>query len=202
MGNIWNNCQKTRNEVLDDIKTANNITNQKMFIQKTSLSIIFSLEDNGLLKSIKSKNLIKGKVKSYKSNLEKTIHLDLNDFYLFYNSLLDSRSIFYEDKLKQCIRSGKIKDETESGFCPICDENTVDTMLKCYHCFCEKCIKTWLLEKTNSCPLYRLTINVDKNEDLFESQQWEIVTKINKNQYNEEMKDMFYKNLNKIVNNK
>ena len=66
MGNIWNNCQKTRNEVLDDIKTANNITNQKMFIQKTSLSIIFSLEDNGLLKSIKSKNLIKGKVKSYK----------------------------------------------------------------------------------------------------------------------------------------
>ena len=30
MGNIWNNCQKTRNEVLDDIKTANNITNQKI----------------------------------------------------------------------------------------------------------------------------------------------------------------------------
>ena len=197
MGSIWNNSKKSRDEVIEDIKTANNITLQKMFIEKTSVSISFSLEDSGIFKS---KNVIKAKVKSFKSEQKKTLKLDLNEFYLFYNSLIDSINIFYDDKLKETIKNGKIKDETESGFCPICAENTVDTMLKCYHCFCEKCIKTWLLEKTNSCPLCRLTINVDKKEELFESQQWEIVGKINKNEYNEETKERFYKILNKMIN--
>jgi hypothetical protein len=197
MGSIWNYSKKSRDEVIEDIKTANNITLQKMFIEKTSVSISFSLEDSGIFKS---KNVIKAKVKSFKSEQKKTLKLDLNEFYLFYNSLIDSINIFYDDKLKETIKNGKIKDETESGFCPICAENTVDTMLKCYHCFCEKCIKTWLLEKTNSCPLCRLTINVDKKEELFESQQWEIVGKINKNEYNEETKERFYKILNKMIN--
>ena len=197
MGSIWNNSNKSRDEVIEDIKIANNITLQKMFIDKTSVSISFSLEDSGIFKS---KNIIKAKVKSFKSEQKKTLKLDLNEFYLFYNSLIDSINIFYDDKLKETIKNGKIKDETESGFCPICAENTVDTMLKCYHCFCEKCIKTWLLEKTNSCPLCRLTINVDKKEELFESQQWEIVGKINKNEYNEETKERFYKILNKMIN--
>ena len=197
MGSIWNNSKKSRDEVIEDIKTANNITLQKMFIEKTSVSISFSLEDSGIFKS---KNVIKAKVKSFKSEQKKTLKLDLNEFYLFYNSLIDSINIFYDDKLKETIKNGKIKDETESGFCPICAENTVDTMLKCYHCFCEKCLKTWLLEKTNSCPLCRLTINVDKKEELFESQQWEIVGKINKNEYNEETKERFYKILNKMIN--
>ena len=197
MGSIWNYSKKSRDEVIEDIKIANNITLQKMFIEKTSVSISFSLEDTGIFKS---KNVIKAKVKSFKSEQKKTLKLDLNEFYLFYNSLIDSINIFYDDKLKETIKNGKIKDETESGFCPICAENTVDTMLKCYHCFCEKCIKTWLLEKTNSCPLCRLTINVDKKEELFESQQWEIVGKINKNEYNEETKERFYKILNKMIN--
>ncbi len=197
MGSIWNYSKKSRDEVIEDIKIANNITLQKMFIEKTSVSISFSLEDSGIFKS---KNVIKAKVKSFKSEQKKTLKLDLNEFYLFYNSLIDSINIFYDDKLKETIKNGKIKDETESGFCPICAENTVDTMLKCYHCFCEKCIKTWLLEKTNSCPLCRLTINVDKKEELFESQQWEIVGKINKNEYNEETKERFYKILNKMIN--
>ena len=197
MGSIWNYSKKSRDEVIEDIKIANNITLQKMFIEKTSVSISFSLEDSGIFKS---KNVIKAKVKSFKSEQKKTLKLDLNEFYLFYNSLIDSINIFYDDKLKETIKNGKIKDETESGFCPICAENTVDTMLKCYHCFCEKCIKTWLLEKTNSCPLCRLTINVDKKEELFESQQWEIVCKINKNEYNEETKERFYKILNKMIN--
>ena len=197
MGSIWNYSKKSRDEVIEDIKIANNITLQKMFIEKTSVSISFSLEDSGIFKS---KNVIKAKVKSFKSEKKKTLKLDLNEFYLFYNSLIDSINIFYDDKLKETIKNGKIKDETESGFCPICAENTVDTMLKCYHCFCEKCIKTWLLEKTNSCPLCRLTINVDKKEELFESQQWEIVGKINKNEYNEETKERFYKILNKMIN--
>ena len=184
MGSIWNYSKKSRDEVIEDIKIANNITLQKMFIEKTSVSISFSLEDSGI----------------FKSEQKKTLKLDLNEFYLFYNSLIDSINIFYDDKLKETIKNGKIKDETESGFCPICAENTVDTMLKCYHCFCEKCIKTWLLEKTNSCPLCRLTINVDKNEELFESQQWEIVGKMNKNEYNEEVKERFYQILNKMIN--
>ena len=197
MGSIWNSSIKSRDEVIEDIKVVNGITLQKIFIEKTSVSILFSLDDNGIFNS---KNIIKGKVKSFKSNKEKTIKLDLNEFYLFFNCLLDSKNIFYDDKLKLCIQNGTLKDETESGFCPICAENTVDTMLKCYHCFCEKCIKTWLLEKTNSCPLCRLIINVDKNEELFESQKWEIVAKINKNEYNNEIKDRFYNILNKTVN--
>ena len=64
MGSIWNYSKKSRDEVIEDIKIANNITLQKMFIEKTSVSISFSLEDSGIFKS---KNVIKAKVKSFKS---------------------------------------------------------------------------------------------------------------------------------------
>ena len=125
MGSIWNHSIKSRDEVIEDIKVINGITLQKIFIEKTSLSILFSLDDKGIFNT---KNIIKGIVKSFKSNKEKTIKLDLNEFYLFFNCLLDSKNIFYDDKLKLCIKNGTLKDETESGFCPICAENTVDTM--------------------------------------------------------------------------
>ncbi len=200
MGNIWNKSNKAREEVLDDIKIINAITLQKIFMDKTSYSLLFSLDDNGFFKKINSKNLIKVKIKRNKNTKEKTIKLSLDEFYVFHNSLLDSINIFYDDKIKERMTKIKNKDESDNGLCPICNENTINTMLKCYHCFCEKCIKTWLLEKTNSCPLCRLTINVDKKEELFESQQWEIVGKINKNEYNEETKERFYKILNKMIN--
>ena len=200
MGNIWNKSNKTREEVLDDIKIINAITLQKIFMDKTSYSLLFSLDDNGFFKKINSKNLIKVKIKRNKNTKEKTIKLSLDEFYVFHNSLLDSINIFYDDKIKERMNKIKNKDESDNGICPICNENTINTMLKCYHCFCEHCIKTWLLEKNNSCPFCRLTINVDKKDEKIEILQWDIINKVNKDELDIEIKNRFFQSLNNIVN--
>ena len=45
--------------------------------------------------------------------------------------------------------------------CSICFENMEDNIkLKCNHIYCEKCIKKWLTEKSNTCPVCRTEINV------------------------------------------
>ncbi len=200
MGNIWNKSNKAREEVLDDIKIINAITLQKIFMDKTSYSLLFSLDDNGFFKKINSKNLIKVKIKRNKNTKEKTIKLSLDEFYVFHNSLLDSINIFYDDKIKERMTKIKNKDESDNGLCPICNENTINTMLKCYHCFCEHCIKTWLLEKNNSCPFCRLTINVDKKDEKIEILQWDIINKVNKDELDTEIKNRFFQSLNNIVN--
>jgi hypothetical protein len=43
--------------------------------------------------------------------------------------------------------------------CPICLENkNTGKILPCKHIFCDKCIKSWLTEKSNTCPLCRKNV--------------------------------------------
>lgn len=89
-----------------------------------------------------------------------------------------SMSIFYQNRIKE--RYSKTIDDSEpSDICPICEDNKVNIMLECYHFFCESCIKTWLFNKTSSCPLCRLTIKVSKEaQEIFKTRQWDLVDQL------------------------
>jgi hypothetical protein len=43
--------------------------------------------------------------------------------------------------------------------CPICMEDNSDNIkLNCQHIFCKDCIKTWLSEQSNTCPICRIIV--------------------------------------------
>ena len=50
--------------------------------------------------------------------------------------------------------------------CPICfsDSETSIKIKKCNHLFCEDCIKKWLIEHKNTCPVCRVNLKCESNE--------------------------------------
>ena len=54
-------------------------------------------------------------------------------------------------------------DSEDEDFCCICNEKKIDTIIECMHAFCEKCIAIWLYNKSNSCPICRHDININKD---------------------------------------
>lgn len=87
-------------------------------------------------------------------------------------------SIFYQNRIKEKYLKIKEIDEPRD-VCPICEEQKVSIMLECYHFFCETCIKTWLFNKAQSCPLCRLNIDIEKgSEEIFKSRQWDVVDQL------------------------
>ena len=53
----------------------------------------------------------------------------------------------------------KLKKTNEATNCGICFENMIDNIkLNCDHVYCNRCIKKWLTEKSNTCPTCRKEI--------------------------------------------
>lgn len=53
----------------------------------------------------------------------------------------------------------KLEKCNELTNCSICFENMKDNIkLKCDHVYCNRCIKKWLTEKSNTCPTCRKEI--------------------------------------------
>jgi len=53
----------------------------------------------------------------------------------------------------------KLEKTNEDTNCGICFENMIDNIkLNCEHVYCNRCIKKWLTEKSNTCPTCRKEI--------------------------------------------
>jgi len=53
----------------------------------------------------------------------------------------------------------KLEKSNEATNCGICFENMIDNIkLNCDHVYCNRCIKKWLTEKSNTCPTCRKEI--------------------------------------------
>ena len=158
MGSFWENSQKTRNEVIEDINALNKITTSEPFILKTQSSLNFSLDDSSMFNR-KSRKIIKCAITSNNNTKKnKTKNIQIDDFYKFYDTTISSSQIFLDEKLKlnKNINQENHKNDeiTDDGndICPICENNKVSVMLDCYHFFCEDCMKTWLIKKKSNCP--------------------------------------------------
>ncbi len=198
MGNVWEKSNKTREQVLQDIEKTNKITKTDIFKNFTGTKLKFELKDESLFKRNNSKDIIELNIASYQNNrflFNKTVYLDLDDFYNFYESLINSTHFFFEKK-----RFTEKKNNSQDSVCPICNETKVDTMLNCCHFFCNDCIKTWLLKKKNYCPLCQYQVKIDKNKGEIESNDWDVIDNLDENECNNEFKDRLKRVYNKITN--
>jgi hypothetical protein len=203
MGSFWENSQKTRNEVIEDINALNKITTSEPFILKTQSSLNFSLDDSSMFNR-KSRKIIKCAITSNNNTKKnKTKNIQIDDFYKFYDTTISSSQIFLDEKLKlnKNINQENHKNDeiTDDGndICPICENNKVSVMLDCYHFFCEDCIKTWLIKKKSNCPFCRLNVN-NSEKNLNKENQWDIVDDLNQSEYNRELNNKFIFLYNKL----
>jgi hypothetical protein len=197
MGNFWENSKIKRDEVINNISQINEITKTLIFMKKLKIYLIFNLDDNTLMKR-NSHKIIKVIIYDYDDSqcfVQKRKHslsITIEDFYKYFNLLMNLRSMFLSEQMKQKLRSlskSKIDSfgEDESGICPICSENKVNLSLPCSHFFCDKCIKTWIL-KSESCPLCRCKLKKNKSTDIGVDgvQSWNIVDEVDEEQIEKE----------------
>ena len=172
MGNKWDNYIVKKEEVEKNIEKINELTRKYALIEFICLYLEFSLDENVFF----SNKIIRVKVKKFnpkKGKVEdefKIVRLTIEQFYTYYNALMNSLNIFYEKRLEERLKTlvgddfDNI-DNDESSLCPICEEKKVQICLPCCHFFCEQCIKTWVI-KSETCPLCRFKLkNNKKNEE-------------------------------------
>ena len=192
MGNIIdNNIIVGKEDVFSKIEQINEITKKYTIIHFLGLYLQFSYNEDFFTNF--TKKTIKVEIPKYDSKLQKIeenkkiVQLTIEEFYNYYNALMNSLNIFIENKLSKKLESlDEVKRESfgydESSFCPICEENKVDISLPCSHFFCEKCIKTWA-SKSGTCPLCRIKIEYNKQKEnttpagIDGSERWFIITK-------------------------
>lgn len=199
MGNFWEESEIKRDEVIKNISQINEITKTLVFVKKMKVYLVFELDDDSLMKR-NSRKIIKVNIYDYNpKKMEaymriKPKSLTIENFYKYFNLLMNSRSIFLKEQMKNNISKEKTKtakekeeEDDESGLCPICNENNVNISLPCNHFFCEKCIKTWLL-KSESCPLCRIKLKLNKKSPsgVAGAQAWNIIDDIDKDQLEKE----------------
>ena len=157
-----------------------------------------------------NRKIIKVKIYNYDekkkeiSNKLNSLHIAIEDFYKYYNLLMDLRRVFLNEQMEKNINNlttSQIKElgENESSICPICCENNVDMSLPCSHFFCEKCIKAWI-GKNESCPLcrYKLTVNRKDPTGIKGGQSWNVIDEIDPEQVDRENEETLQKLTNKL----
>ena len=196
MGNFFFNIELKREDVEKNVLDINQITKSLIYMDKYKIHLKFELDDAPIQKM--SKKVIKVHIYHYdvinktiatKSN---TLHITIEDFYKYYNLLMNLRRVFLNEQMEKNINNlstSQIKKlgEDESSICPICCENNVDMSLPCAHFFCEKCIKAWI-GKNESCPLcrYKLTVNRKDPTGIKGGQSWNIIDDVDPEQVDKE----------------
>ena len=196
MGNVWKNCEKSKEDVINDILIINQITRNYLFMKKTKLYLVFSLMEENIFTNLSLSKMIKTEVYDFKENLiykKKNVYLTLSEFYNFFNCITNSTKLFYGDLLELKMKKKETPNLENDDLCPICEENKVSVMLDCYHFFCEKCIKTWLFDKKNNCPLCRYEIQINKNNgEIRNSSQWDIIDFKDEKNFEKDISERFY----------
>ena len=217
MGSIWNNYIVKKEDVEKNIEKINDLTKKNTLMDFIGLYLEFSIDET----FSSSKKIIKVIVKKFNSkenkieNEENIVRLTIEEFYSYYNALMNSLNIFYEQKLVERFSTLGEKDfqtlgADESSFCPICEENKVEVSLPCSHFFCEDCIKSWVI-KSETCPLCRFKLKYNKNNERNQipagiegSQRWSIINNDEemKQQIKKENIDIFLKLTNNLFYSK
>ena len=187
MGNKSNKTNLKKADVEENVKKLNDITRKYIVMEFIGLHLTFFVDDDSLC----SKKIIKVEIKKYNpitgktEDETKTVHLNIEQFYNYYNAVMNSISIFYEEKLEERLtrlssKTSKSYGEDESSFCPICEENKVNLCLPCSHFFCEECIKDWV-KKSETCPLCRIKLNKKtsvslETPEIVGSERWSVLS--------------------------
>ena len=192
MGNFWENSEVKRDDVKKNLFQINQITKTLLFMKKMEIYLIFELDDDTLSKR-NSRKVIKVTIydyntkKSFVEKREKPVSITIEEFYQYFNTLMNSRFIFLSDQMKNKIKKKSTDnpedDDDDSDLCPICNANKVDISLPCSHFFCENCIKTWL-DKSESCPLcrYKLKVNKKTPSGVEGAQSWDVIEEVDEEQ--------------------
>lgn len=196
MGNFWEYSEIKREEVEKYIVEVNQITKTIIFMNKFKLSLTFQLDDSTIQRI--TKKIIKVDVYDYdikKSLVEKRkepLSITIDDFYRYYNLLMNLRRVFLNEQMKNNMdkltkSQINVFGEDESGLCPICIANKVDMRLPCSHFFCNECIKAWM-GKNESCPLcrYKLTVNKKNPTGVKDGQSWDIIEEVDPEEVDKE----------------
>lgn len=166
------------------------------------------LAENGRLEEVPLKSVVEIKI----------LRLKIRKFYEFYTNLLNCLPIFYSQSWnggfkgsmlspggKVCLE-GEANDVTpeDDYLCVICLERKSNVMLKCYHSFCEDCIKLWLLHKDRHCPMCRKDVNISRDSSDsrdFVNRKWCLIDKgeINQNEYLQELDQIFVSSVVKLI---
>jgi len=208
MGNFWENSELKREDVEKNIADINQITKSLIYMSRYKIHLKFELDDVPIQKM--NRKIIKVKIYNYDekkkeiSNKLNSLHIAIEDFYKYYNLLMDLRRVFLNEQMEKNINNlttSQIKElgENESSICPICCENNVDMSLPCSHFFCEKCIKAWI-GKNESCPLcrYKLTVNRKDPTGIKGGQSWNVIDEIDPEQVDRENEETLQKLTNKL----
>ena len=79
---------------------------------------------------------------------------------------LFSDYISNKNKLNETEYNNNVEKNDTIIECPICFNNKESIKInKCGHEYCEDCIKKWLQEHSNTCPICRIDISDEKNEE-------------------------------------
>ena len=191
MGNSWENSEVKRDDVKKNIFQINQITKTLLFMKKMEIYLIFELDDDTMSKR-NSRKIIKVTIYDYNvekcfvEKREKPVSITLEEFYQYFNILMNSRYIFLTEQMQNKLKKKNIEedeDDDDSDLCPICNASKVDISLPCSHFFCGNCIKTWLV-KSESCPLcrYKLQVNKKTPNGVEGAQSWDILEEVDEEQ--------------------
>ena len=103
MGNKSNKTNLKKADVEENVKKLNDISRKYIVMEFIGLHLTFFIDDVSLC----SKKIIKVEIKTFNPITEKTegnsrtVHLNIEKFYNYYNAVINALSIFYEEKLEE-----------------------------------------------------------------------------------------------------
>ena len=211
MGNYWENSEVKRDDVKKNLFQINQITKTLLFMKKMEIYLIFELDDDTLSKR-NSRKIIKVTIYDYNNKKcfvekrEKPISITIEEFYQYFNILMNSRFIFLTEQMQNSIKkksnANSEDDDDDPDLCPICNASKVDISLPCSHFFCGNCIKTWLV-KSESCPLcrYKLQVNKKTPSGVEGAQSWDVIEGVDEEQLAKENEQILRSLTKKLFSN-
>lgn len=157
----------TEEEIHNQIREINLLTNSRPFIEKTGINLVFELVD--VKDQPKKIKIIIFKIRNHLAYrkkeclMTKTLIVDLCKFSDFCLRMNECMPLFYNYELTQEINTNiSISIENNDSMCVICLDQNINFSLSCGHNFCDVCLSQWVINRRNhTCPLCRSRVLKD-----------------------------------------
>lgn len=145
MGN--SNEKKLQKEKLtEDIETMNKISTNFLFYKVVGINFEFFDKSDEIVLN----KFIYVKTENEENRRKGGFYITPNDFYNFYNVILECIPIFYEKSLSTIVTN---KANNEDDLCCICDDKKSDIMLEC-------CVRKYLIYISINFYLFSLNLTI------------------------------------------